>query len=144
MGLAENVLRHKYYRTRGTHLNALRLAAVFAKVTFERYVYIRMNIYSTKRTGIHTSVTTDAAILMYLHHSVLSVYHICWTGRKTLGILALIAHNRHTHHRMGIYSSDTYPGFFGVIYLLPVNGTGHLTYPTTGTFFRHYCYFASH
>jgi hypothetical protein len=83
-------------------------------------------------------MTANAAILMYLHHSILSVYNIGRTCRKALGILALIANNRHTYNRMRIYSSYPYPGLLGIIYLLPVNGTGHLTNPAAGTFFRYY------
>jgi hypothetical protein len=89
-------------------------------------------------------VTANAAILMYLNHSILPVYHIGWTGGKTFGIFALIAYHRHTHYRMRIYSSHSYPGFFRIVYLLPVYGAGHFTNPTAGTLFRYNCYFTSH
>jgi hypothetical protein len=74
----------------------------------------------------------------------LPVYRVSRAGRHTLGILALVANNRHPHHRMGIYRRYSYPGFLRIVYSLPVYGTSHLTNPAAGALLRHYCYLASH
>jgi hypothetical protein len=103
-----------------------------------------MNIHRPKWTGLHTSMAAHAIIVANLDNTVLPVYCVSRASRHTLRILALVAHNRHTHHRMRIYGCYSYPGFLRIVYSLPVYGTSHLTNPAAGALLRHHCYLASH
>jgi len=134
VSLTQDVFGMELERFLGTGFNAKGFP--FTQIALERMFDIIMKEYGPEGTAGQALVAGDALLLVEPYNTVFFEDGVRWTPLSAFRDAALLAHDGHPDHWMGVENHDPHAALLGVVGALPTHTAGQFTDSASGTAFR--------